>query len=1345
VKRLGIVVALSAVVAAACSGETDGLGETVGSSSEALAGEETSAFKRVLEMTCTGTLLDDRHVVTAAHCLCGGGPVLVGGALVASTRNLPGWCDLASDPENCDADEPKDNTFCRFVTKDADGVAVLKDGTDQSKFYSNDLAMVTLAETVDVGNTPPPKMLSTNRDILLAKAWVGPFGVIFDAEPDSIFDGDKARFTIVGFGRTSRLDVPSYGKRRFKDFMNADYDVGGPYIAIDEDDGYAPEVFSGDSGGPLFTQGNLSGEAGLVLLGVLSGKFTDESFFGNEAAAAWAATYDHREGEGHGAFIRSFLSSTDGDTVPNPSDNCATVDNEDQADADHDGVGEACDLCPPSINQKLRKGGKREFTTTRDSRPLCADDATCSGLNAGTCDEQLVCGRYVRGGTCGGPSELTCPTGTRCLVDTFDTAPPRSWDSTSSPTHCSVACASDADCAYALSNRNGERAACILGECMLVTTEGASAECARLSVPCGNNQGDCTGGKTSVSGADLSSAPYSLATGVCTQQADRDLDGLGDACDSCPVNPGSPGVSLLDNDDVPDACDNCPDEPNDDQLDSDGDGVGDACDACPNAPGGENFRNSNSAAETELNVAQLTDYCDPVPVFAFEQQPPPAERLAADVLLGNPVRFAAYSGYGSSSPSSPTEPASVSANTAFRFCECNDTAGRRLPADECARTQCPTRPSDFTTAAWTVVNPSVAGATPVTASGVPTGALAMSFARSSECNGMLGSKCAVGTSRSMMWNWKADANAGRVVLDAKQGAYGFLWARAFAPSLSLVVSGRDQQTGHALRSTVVLVDAPAQDPLPELPKPLLTPIAELFDDEICINCVIQVRRDVGLSFDYDESSIASLLGPAYWGRHGEYDPIILPQIGQMVWPGLDGARSVSLETTEANFAALLDRVATGEARYLPALEPNLGDLRERAAGVVLPTTIGDTSGFAYLDQATDGRFMTRAAADTSIVFPPACTATPDAPLSKPNPSVYGVPLAPRLGESARAVYTAFEGAVYAAGRGTGGTGIWRAELGTETWLPVAHDLGTIGEVRALTYRPRTSELVILERLVDGRIKKPAGESSPTVLRLHRLDLKSQRSSVVDTFPDVTEIDHHSLGLLADDTFVMVGENRAARVWSAARFQLSAQGMTLIGTTSGTGRLIGEVQGTATGASIPLQQANGDITSATVPRNAFDPNGSAPAPWLGPPPGSSSGGGTGGSGGGAPGQGGSGGASGQGGSGGAGSQLGVVLAVVDDWGTGFCQSMTLTNLGTSATSAWSVTVAKNGTTIYDSWNTTRTDNGSSVTLRAAGSAPGNNWMRVLAPGASSHSLGFCATRSNPSSGAVGSVVSTTVAY
>ncbi len=73
------------------------------------------------------------------------------------------------------------------------------------------------------------------------------------------------------------------------------------------------------------------------------------------------------------------------------------------------------------------------------------------------------------------------------------------------------------------------------------------------------------------------------------EQADTDRDGVGDACDPCPLDADTTTCSLpdpndRDRDGAPNATDNCPNVANPDQLDTDSDGKGDLCDPCPMAP-----------------------------------------------------------------------------------------------------------------------------------------------------------------------------------------------------------------------------------------------------------------------------------------------------------------------------------------------------------------------------------------------------------------------------------------------------------------------------------------------------------------------------------------------------------------------------------------------------------------------------------------------------------------------------------------------------------------------------------------------------------------------------------------
>jgi len=67
--------------------------------------------------------------------------------------------------------------------------------------------------------------------------------------------------------------------------------------------------------------------------------------------------------------------------------------------------------------------------------------------------------------------------------------------------------------------------------------------------------------------------------GCDLRMSDWDFDGVGNACDKCPLV-YDPTNADRDRDGVGDVCDNCPGKANADQVDSDGDGFGDECDNC---------------------------------------------------------------------------------------------------------------------------------------------------------------------------------------------------------------------------------------------------------------------------------------------------------------------------------------------------------------------------------------------------------------------------------------------------------------------------------------------------------------------------------------------------------------------------------------------------------------------------------------------------------------------------------------------------------------------------------------------------------------------------------------------
>lgn len=78
-----------------------------------------------------------------------------------------------------------------------------------------------------------------------------------------------------------------------------------------------------------------------------------------------------------------------------------------------------------------------------------------------------------------------------------------------------------------------------------------------------------------------------------------------------------------------------------------------------------------------------------------------------------------------------------------------------------------------------------------------------------------------------------------------------------------------------------------------------------------------------------------------------------------------------------------------------------------------------------------------------------------------------------------------------------------------------------------------------------------------------------------------------------------------------------------------------------------------------------------------------------------------------------------VAIGDDWGAGYCATLTVFN-GTTQAVTWVVTLPVEGT-VTNMWNGTFTQSGNQLTVR------GIDWNGVLPAGGSTSSIGFCADR------------------
>jgi len=245
----------------------------------------------------------------------------------------------------------------------------------------------------------------------------------------------------------------------------------------------------------------------------------------------------------------SYEPDSDGDGIPDATDNCPNTPNPDQADQDKDGTGDACD---PDIDGD-------GVLNAADNCPLVSNpdqaDSDHDGLGD-ACD----------------PVTDTDGDGVPDSADNCPTVP--------NPNQADL-------------DRDGKGDACdpdIDGDGVPNSTD----NCPSVSNPDqadtdGDGIGDACDPLTDSDGDGVADDKDNCPKVPNPGQADSDHDGLGDACDPD-----------LDGDGVPNATDNCPTVPNPSQVDANGDGVGDECQPAP--PPVQNVSFNVSAVSGDVGV-----------------------------------------------------------------------------------------------------------------------------------------------------------------------------------------------------------------------------------------------------------------------------------------------------------------------------------------------------------------------------------------------------------------------------------------------------------------------------------------------------------------------------------------------------------------------------------------------------------------------------------------------------------------------------------------------------------------------------------------------------------------------